>query len=78
MMINTICKKLFGAVLIFFCTLLNVLYAQGGPPPPPGGGGGGTTPEAAATPIDMYQIILLIVAIGLVAFFYKKVKFSKI
>ncbi|MBS1549064.1 MAG: signal peptidase [Bacteroidetes bacterium] len=48
------------------------------PPPPPGGGGGPTTPGAPSSPIDMYLLVLGIIALTLVFLYSKKVKTNKI
>lgn len=65
---------------LFISASLSMIYANDIPSPPmnnlPGSGGGGSGPGTPATPIDMYQIVLLIVAIGLVTYFYKKIKLS--
>lgn len=65
------------AFLLIFSLFSVIINAQETAPAPPDtfGVGPGARPT---TPIDMYQIILLIVAIGLVTYFYKKIKLSKI
>ena len=71
-------KKIYLLVLLLMTGVFELVYA--GPPPlPPGGGGGGVGPGAPpTTPIDMYQIILLALAIVLISYFYKKYKLKKI
>ncbi|WP_417428435.1 signal peptidase [Halpernia sp.] len=67
--------KILGTLVLFFTIGINCLYA--GPPRP--GGGGVIGPGAPPTsPIDMYEIILFVIAIVLIFYFYKKNKLSKI
>jgi hypothetical protein len=64
-------------LLLLVSTVFNTLSADQpiAPPPAPGTGGGGTGgPGIAASPIDMYQVLLLIAAVFLIAYFYKKTK----
>lgn len=70
----------YRALLTLFATILSLnslLAGTPGPPPPPGGpggggGGGGTRPEGAASPIDMYVVLLAIFALGLIYYYGRK------
>ena len=64
-------KKRFNLLLPVFFAGLHLYKA---PPPPPGGGGGPTTPGAPASPIDMYIIVLISLAIILTLYFAKNYK----
>lgn len=74
-------NKLFlSLVAVIFC----VDYYKAPLPPPPsggppgGGGGGGYTPGAAASPIDMYLLVLVAVALVLMFVYSKKIKSKEI
>lgn len=69
-------NKLIITLLVLVTSLFNFAKAGVTPPPPPpnGAGGPGAVP---ATPIDMYQIVLFTLAILLITYFYKKIKFNK-
>ena len=62
--------------LISFSLLSKSLYGQGTPPPPPGSQGGGATNPGAPVPIDMYEGILLTIAVLMVIgiYYYSKNK----
>lgn len=69
--------RLFRALtIIVFVFIANFLIAQGsgpGCPTCPDTGAGGVGP-GAATPIDNYIILLLVLAVSFVAYFAKKYK----
>ncbi len=72
---QTINGTLFLLVTAFF----NFIAAAPVPAPPPLSGGGTGGPGAPpSSPIDMYQILLFVVAVTLVVYFYKKIKLSKV
>lgn len=73
-------NKIGVFLLLLVSILFNTLSASEpiAPPPAPGVGGGGTGgPGIAASPIDMYQIVLFLSAVFLIGYFYKKIKLVK-
>lgn len=73
-------NKIGVLLLLLISTLFNYVSADQpiAPPSPPGIGGGGTGGSgAAASPIDMYQVLLLVAAIFLIIYFYNKTKLVK-
>lgn len=70
-------KYMYKIIAIVFLLANNsLLFAQKGNPPPGfGTNGPGAKPQ---NPIDMYEIVLVIAAISLIYYFYKKSKKLKI
>lgn len=74
---NKFIFKILGVFLLLVTSVVTFLHAE--TPPVPGGGAGGVGPGAQpTTPIDMYQIFLLGLALFMIIYFYKKIKLSKV
>lgn len=72
-------KTINKLVLAFFSFFVTLAYAGPVMPPPPGGDDdGGVVGPGAPSPIDMYIMVLIIVAVMLTIFFAKKYKIQKV
>lgn len=81
---NKFISKILGALLLISSGIFNLIYAEPVPPAPPAGfgpgGGVGTVGPGSAptTPINMYQVLLLVAAVMLIVYFVKKYKLKNI
>jgi hypothetical protein len=72
-------NKIKITLLLLVSAFVNFVSAAGVPVPPApnqdGEGGGG---PGVISPIDMYQIVLFILAVMLICYFFKKIKLAKV